>query len=104
MGHPVRATKTGVAYMTWSPDGRSIRYRTGGRAMEVAVATTPSISIGSPIELFDADAKNVRLFNLFPDGRELVILRGEEESDEIQRLAVVLGFSEELVRKMNAAR
>ena len=30
-------------------------------------------------------------------------MRGENESDEIQRIAVVLGFSEALVRKMNAA-
>ena len=71
--------------------------------MEVAVTTTPSIAIGSPVELFDADAKNVLLQNFFADGRELVLMRGDNESDEIRRLAVVLGFSDELVRKMKAA-
>ena len=72
--------------------------------MQVTVATTPSISIGSPAELFDAEAKNVRIQTFFSDGRELVLIRGEEESDEIHRLAVVLGFDEELMRKMKAAR
>jgi hypothetical protein len=104
VGHPVRATRTGVAYMTWSPDGRSIRYRTGGRAMEIAVTTSPSISIGTPRELFDADAKNVRMFNFFADGREIVLIRGEDEADDIRRLSVVLGFSDELVKKMAAVR
>ena len=104
VGPPVPATKTGVNYLTWSPDGRSIRYRSGGRAMEIAVTTTPSISVGPPKELFDADAKNIRLHNFFADGREIVLIRGEEESDEIRRLSVVLGFSEELVRKTKAAR
>jgi hypothetical protein len=104
VGHPVRATRTGVAYMAWSPDGRSIRYRTGGRAMEVPVTTTPSISIGGPREIFDANAKNVRLFNFFADGREIVLIRGENEADDIRRLSIVLGFSEELVKKMSAAR
>jgi hypothetical protein len=68
--------------------------------MEIAVTTTPSISFGPPKELFDAEAKNIRLHNFFADGREIVLMRGEEESDEIRRLAVVLGFSDELVRKM----
>jgi len=104
VGHPVRVTKTGIAYSTWSPDGRSIRYRTGGRAMDVAITTAPSITVGSPIERFDANAKNVRMFGFFPDGRELVIMRGEEESDDVRSLAVTLGFSEELVRKMSAPR
>ena len=104
VGHSVRATRTGVAYAKWTPDGRSIRYRSGSRAMQVTVATTPSISIGSPAELFDAEAKNVRIQTFFSDGRELVLIRGEEESDEIHRLAVVLGFDEELMRKMKAAR
>jgi eukaryotic-like serine/threonine-protein kinase len=104
VGRPVRVTRTGVAYMTWSPDGRSIRYRTGGRAMEVPVATLPSSSIGNPRDLFDAEAKNVRMHNFFADGRELVLIRGENETDDIRRLSIVLGFSDDLVKKMAAAR
>jgi hypothetical protein len=72
--------------------------------MEIAVTTSPSISIGTPRELFDADAKNVRMFNFFADGREIVLIRGEDEADDIRRLSVVLGFSDELVKKMAAVR
>ena len=72
--------------------------------MEVPVATAPSSSIGSPREIFDPEAKNVRMFNFFADGREIVLMRGENESDDVRRLSIVLGFTDELERKMSATR
>jgi hypothetical protein len=71
--------------------------------MDIAV-TDPPRSPSAAHQALRCRSQNVRLFNFFADGREVVLLRGEEESDDVRRLAVVLGFSDELVRKMKAAR
>jgi len=72
--------------------------------MSLPVATAPSLSVGSPTPLFDGKKLNVFVNDVLPDGRQFVVMRGEEESDEIRRLAVVLNFNRELVEKMTAAK
>ena len=104
VGDALRVTKLSGANPYWSADGRTIRYvDPGGRVMSLPVATTPAISVGSPTPLFDAKKLNVFVIDILPDGRQFVLMRGEEESDEIHRVAVVLNFSQELVEKMKAA-
>ena len=49
--------------------------------------------------MFDGKKLNVFVNDILPDGRQFVIVRGEEESDEIRRLSVVLNFSQELRRE-----
>jgi hypothetical protein len=104
LGDTLRVTKSGGAFPFWSADGRTIRYSDpSGRVMSLPVATTPALSAGSPTPLFDGQKLNVFVIDILPDGRQLVIMRGEEESDEVRRLAVVLHFSQELLEKMKAA-
>jgi len=105
VGDTLRVTKSGGENPFWSADGRTIRYvDPSGRVMVLGVATTPELSVGSPTPLFDSQKLNVIMNDILPDGRQLVIMRGEEESDEIRRLAVVLNFDRELVEKMKAAQ
>jgi hypothetical protein len=66
--------------------------------------TSPTLSVGPPTPLFDAQKLNLYVSDILPDGRQLVTMRGEEESDEVRRLAVVVNFQKELVEKMKAAR
>jgi hypothetical protein len=101
----LRVTKSSGANPYWSADGRTIRYvDPSGRVMSLPVATTPALSVGTPTALYDGKALNVFVNDVLPDGRQFVIMRGEEESDEIRRLAVVLHFNQELVEKMKSAQ
>jgi eukaryotic-like serine/threonine-protein kinase len=104
VGESLRVTKSGGAFPFWSADSRTIRYSDmSGRTMSMPVTTTPALSTGSPTPVFDAVKLKVLTSELLPDGRQLVRIRGDEESDEVRRLAVVLNFNRELVDKMKAA-
>jgi hypothetical protein len=105
VGETLRVTKSSGANPTWSADGRTIRYvNPSGQVMSLPVATTSGLSVGSPTLVFDGKKLNVFVNDILPDGRQFVVIRGEEESDEIHRLSVVLNFSHELVEKMKSAR
>jgi len=101
----LRVTRSGGTSPYWSADGHQLRYvDAGGRAMSVAVTGGPALSVGTTTLLFDAKALGLFLADVLPDGRQIAVLRGEEEFDEIRSCAVVLHFSEELATKMNAAQ
>ena len=105
VGDALRVTKSSGANPTWSTDGRTLRYvNPSGQVMSLAVTTTPSLTVGAPTLLYDARKLNVLVTDVLPDGRQLVIMRGEEESDEIRRVSVVLNFTQELVEKTGAAK
>ena len=100
----IRVTKAGGVLPVWSADGRRLRYfDPGRRVMSLPVSATPALSVGSPDLAFDAGKLNVLMSDMLPDGRQLVTMRGEEEADEIPRLAVVLNFAREIVAKTKAA-
>jgi len=101
----LRVTKSGGALPFWGADGRTIRYvEPSGRVMSLPVATSPALSVGSPTLLYDGKTLNIFVSDILPDGRQFVVMRGEEESDEINRLSVVLNFNQELVEKMKAGK
>ena len=105
VGETLRVTRSSGFNPQWSADGRNIRYsNASGQVMSLPVATTPAISVGSPTLLYDSRKLKVFVNDILPDGRQFVVMRGEDESDEIHRLAVVLSFSQELVEKMKSAR
>ncbi|HEX4824166.1 MAG TPA: protein kinase [Candidatus Polarisedimenticolaceae bacterium] len=106
VGTPVRVTRGGADQFVWYPDGRGVRLRDAdGRFFDLPLTTTPSIVAGAPKLLFEGAKPNVQTANLFPDGRQLLLIRGENElNGEVGRLAVVLGFNDELAAKMKAAR
>ena len=101
----LRVTKSGGTLPSWSADGRTFRYvDPSQRVMAVPVTTSPTLTVGSPVPLFDAQKLNVLPSDVLPDGRQFVVMRGEEESDEVRRLSVVLNFNQELVEKMKSAK
>jgi hypothetical protein len=98
-------TRAGGRRPFWSADGRAIRYDDlGGRIMSLPLTATAPPSPGSPSLVFDAQNLNVYVNEILPDGRQFVVLRGDEESDELHRLSVVLGFTGELAEKTKGAR
>jgi Tol biopolymer transport system component len=105
VGDALRVTKSSGANPYWSADGRSLRYvNPSGQIMSIPVATTSALSVGAPTLLYDGKKLNVFVNDVLPDGRQFVVMRGEEEVDEIRRLAVVLNFNQELVAKMKSAK
>ena len=69
----------GGVYAAWSPDGRRIYFRQGGAAgtqrplWAVDVTTTPTLSIGRPVMLFNSDAYAIG-FDVSPDGRRFAMI------------------------------
>ncbi len=69
----------GGVYAAWSPDGRRIYFRQGGAAgtqrplWAVDVTTTPTLSVGRPVMLFNANAY-ARGFDVSPDGRRFAMI------------------------------
>ena len=105
VGETLRVTRSGGANPYWSADGRTIRYSdAGGRIMSLPVTTAPVLSVGSPTVVFDSKTLNVFANEILPDGRQFVVIRGEEEADEIRRVSVVLNFTKELCEKLGAAK
>jgi serine/threonine-protein kinase len=105
VGERLRVTRAGGRRPFWSADGRAIRYDDlGGRIMSLPLTATAPPSPGSPSLVFDAQNLNVYVNEILPDGRQFVVLRGDEESDELHRLSVVLGFTGELAEKTKGAR
>jgi serine/threonine-protein kinase len=104
-GETVRVTRNGGVVPQWSQDGRQLRYRElNGRQMGVAVTAQSGLVLGAPTFLYDGIALNVRPFAMAADGRQLAVLRGQDESDEIRRCSIVLNFTRELEEKLKAAR
>ncbi len=101
----VRVTRTGGTFPHWSADSRQLRYTdAGGRVIALSVSTSAGFSAGAPKVVFDANALNLFTASVLPDGRQLVVIRGEEESDETRRLAIVLHSEEALTGSTKAAR
>jgi len=101
----LRVSKLGGLGPFWSADGRTLRYvDLSQRVMSSPVTTSPTLSVGSPTPLFNSQKLNVFVSDVLPDGRQFVVMRGEEESDEVRRLSVVLNFDQELAEKMKAAK
>ncbi|HJQ97661.1 MAG TPA: protein kinase [Candidatus Polarisedimenticolaceae bacterium] len=105
IGDARRVTTSGGFDPYWGADGRSLRFQDpGGRIMSVTVTTTPTLSTGPPVMVYDSRKLNVFQAEVLPDGRQLVQIRGQDETDEIQRLTVVLGFTQELAEKTKTVR
>jgi Tol biopolymer transport system component len=85
-GGPPEPLVAGVAYSpVWSPDGRFIVYAEGhqGRSLQIK-AVTPD---RRPFAVPDLTvSRNETLFRFTPDGRALVVMRGEHRDQNFWRL------------------
>ena len=85
----------------WTSGGREIVYRSGGRLMSVAVATSPSFQatpareiVKLPDETFDLNQLEIA-----PDGQRFLLVR-PEGAEFATSLNVVLNWSEELKQRV----
>jgi serine/threonine-protein kinase len=102
-GRPVEVKTSGIDFH-WSPDDKTLFVEDERRRlMKVTVTAGPELSVSAPTEVYDFDKLRVAMWTLLPDGRFFVGLRNENE-DEITRYDLVLNWTEELKRKMRAAR
>ncbi len=91
----------------WSPDGQELFYRNGGKMMAAAVELQPKFHTGMPKPLFDST--NLRDYHLgdydvAPDGQRFVMIRTREEGAAPRSLSVVLGWFDDLVRRVPAGK
>jgi serine/threonine-protein kinase len=103
LGMSIPVSSGGGGRPRWSADGKRIFYVADrGRVMSVPVSTSPMLTVGAPVQALDLEKIRVddRDFDLLPDGRLLVIQKGEEE-DDITRDNIVLNWTEELARKVS---
>ena len=106
VGQPLLASQKGGAYwLRWSRDGKRLYYESSqNQVVSVAISTTPRLSASAPEIAWDLDPLRTvsegggALFDLLPDGKLLVIQRGEGE-DDLTHFDVAFNFFEELRSK-----
>jgi len=83
----------------WSPDGKENRFVDNDRqVVSVEVKTEPTIAVTLPKVLYSIKDLKTMNFSWTPDGRMMVILRGENELSS--RIDLVVNFNEEIRSKL----
>ena len=86
----------------WSRDGRELFYQGDANLMAAGVETRPRFRAGLPKPLFKLT--NLGDYDVAPDGQRFVMVRGRGEEAAPRSLAVVLGWFEDLKRRMAAGK
>ncbi|HEY3155618.1 MAG TPA: protein kinase [Candidatus Eisenbacteria bacterium] len=107
VGRSLLVSVGGGSAPRWGREGKQVYYLSPqNKLMAVQVAAVPELQASSPAEIWDLDALRIpadsSLFDILPDGRLLMVQRGEGE-DELTRFDVVLNFFDEVKQKMRAA-
>jgi len=97
-GERWRVSTEGGEEPVWSPNANELFYRNGRKWMVVAYATTPKFNPEVPQVLFEGDYVNVRgrSYDVSPDGKRFLLVRGSEKLSTHTQLNVVLNWFEEL--------
>ena len=76
-GPKVAVSVDGGLSPLWSNDGREVIFRKSGKVIAAPITTTPQLSAGRPVELFDGpytlDLMGHQRWAIAPDGRFLVV-------------------------------
>jgi hypothetical protein len=71
----------GGAEPRWAHSGRELFYKSGTRFMAVPVSPGPTLTVGSPRELFSTaayrTARNRQEYDVTPDDRRFVMIRNQ---------------------------
>ena len=95
-GGQVRVSTAGGRQARWSGDGRELMYLSAdGQMMTVPVRTTPVLSVGTPVPLFELKRPWVA-FDLSSTGRLLAIVRETNAAE--QPLTAVVNWTAELAK------
>ncbi|MEO8030314.1 MAG: protein kinase [Gemmatimonadota bacterium] len=83
----------------WSPDGKRVYYRIGGRLLAAGITTSPALAVNSRDTLFEGpyltDLYHPN-YDVAPDGRSFIMVRPVEAT---RQLVVVVNWLEELRRR-----
>ena len=85
----------------WAADGKTLYYWAEPNwLMAVSITTEPTFNASKPRQTLDRDqVRGAGILDVLPDGRFIMIQKGEDE-DDIKRVNVVLNWFEELKAKV----
>ncbi len=106
LGPKIRLSTEGASRPRWSRPARGgdldLLYESpSDHLMAVRITTTPAVAISEPREVLDRADLGILGSDSFPDGRFLVIQKGEEER-ELRQINVVVNFQEEVRRRLSS--
>ena len=92
----------------WSPNGRELFYRSGGKMMAADIAAQPGFTVGKPRMLFEGPYQtawtDLPNYDVSPDGQRFLMLKPIESADAAPtQINVVLNWFEELKRRVPTA-
>ncbi len=104
-GAGIPISTDGGADPIWAADGKTLYYwAEPNRIMAVSITTEPTFNASKPRQTIDRDQlRAVESLDVLPDGRFIMIQKGEDE-DDIKRVNVVLNWFEELKAKVPTGR
>jgi len=103
-GRPVQVKTSGSRDHKWAADGKTLFVQDErDRLMKVSVTAGSELVVSAPTEVCDLDKLRVAMWTALADGRFLVGLKNDNES-EITHYNLVLNWTEELKQKILAAR
>jgi len=102
------STEGGIGPL-WARTGRELFYRDGDRMMAVEITTQPTFRVGTPRMLFESpnypNPMLIARFDVSPDGQRFLMLKaGEQATEGLTQIHVVLNWFEELKRRVPAGR
>jgi Tol biopolymer transport system component len=89
----------------WSADGRELYYRSLGTLNAVAIEGGEAFTAGLPVPLFEGvrQGSNPHSFSPAPDGKRMLLLQAQSNTDSIRQLDLRLDWIRE-VRRLMAPR
>jgi len=100
-GGRFQVSTNGGSAPVWSPDGRELFFQSGNKLMAAAIQTTPELRAGVPRTLFEGPFGG---FDVHPDGQRFLLLRPVYPDLPPRPLVVVLGWLEDLKRRVPAKK
>jgi eukaryotic-like serine/threonine-protein kinase len=103
-----KISKGGGYGPVWSRAGSELFYRSGESLMAVPVATRPAFTAGTPRALFQGSFAGPSAgspnYDVAPDGLRFVFIGEGSRTRNLGQIIVVLGWLEEMKRKVSAAQ
>lgn len=96
-GGRARVSTSGGSNPVWSPKGLELFFRSGNKLMAAAIETTPEPRAGVPRALFDGPFES---FDIAPDNQHFVLVRPAYPDLPHRPLVVVLGWLNDLERRV----
>jgi Tol biopolymer transport system component len=100
-GEKVVVSTAGGNEPLWSPTGRELFYRVGTAVMAVDVATSPSLTVGTPHRLFEGRYEpSISLYANYStiDGQRFVMIKRIDQDDPAARINLVVNWFDQLKR------